>query len=250
MRTRRKSTTFGAIALVAVLAVGLVACDTGDPADRYPRRVPQGVDGAHPLKVFNLWPLFSAGAGNPDKPIALTFDDGPSPYTNQILDVLASRNAPATFFVVGYEIAGNEAVIQRAIGMGMRIGDHSWDHPQLTRVPFQQLVDEVVGTQNVLNGLIGPDKVKCMRPPYGDVNQTVVDLSGANGMASIIWDVNPSDYDAPSANDIYNRVIRAAHPGAIVGMHDGGGNRSRTVAALGAIIDTLRAQGYTLVSIC
>lgn len=237
--------------MLLLVAVGVLSASACNTADLYPRRIPIGVDGAHPLRVYNLWPLSAYGSGNPPKPIALTFDDGPSATTNAIVSVLASRHVTATFFEVTSMIPGREAIVQNILANGDRIGSHSVDHPDLTAIPFSRLVREVEDSKATLSRFLpADDGVRCLRPPYGANNQTVVNLDAANGMATIIWDVDPEDWKNPAPNDIYNRVVRAAHPGAIVGMHDGGGNRANTAAALGAIIDTLEQQGYTFVSIC
>lgn len=228
----------------------MAACgQPGRLADRYPRRVPVGVDGSHPLRFFNLWPLWWANQ-NPQFPIALTFDDGPSDWTPQVLDVLQGRGVPATFFQVGVNIPGREWIDQRIVSSGDRIGAHTWTHPDLTRVGFSRLVFEVEHSRDAVNRFLGADPARCLRPPYGNSNDLVLNLLAANSLAEARWDVDPTDWQVPPAQVIADRVVGAAHPGAVVLLHDGGGYRGNTVAALPQIIDRLRARGYTFVSIC
>ena len=237
--------------LVAVAATVLVAgcVHQGDPADRYPRRVPVGVEGARPLRFFNVWPLWWANADVPN-PIALTFDDGPSDWTPQVLDVLQGRDVPATFFVIANQIPGREWMLRRALDQGDRIGSHSYSHPDLSLIPFEALRFQVEYSRDIINGYMGAYPIRCLRPPYGGSNDTVVKFLAANTLAEARWDVDPTDWAVPPTQVIADRVVGAAHPGAVVLMHDGGGYRGNTVAALPQIIDRLRAQGYNFVSIC
>lgn len=232
-------------ALIGVAIFLLVGCAPASPANRYPRRVP----GAIPLRFFNLFPLRAVN-NDPPMPIALTFDDGPSDYTPQVLDVLQRRNVPATFFEEGVNISGREWMLQRIVAQGDRIGVHSWNHPNLLSFSGDALKFQVEYTRDIVNGYLGNDPVKCMRPPYGNSNNTVFGAETTAGMAEARWDVDPTDWQVPSSQVIADRVVGAAHPGAVVLMHDGGGYRGNTVAALPQIIDRLRAQGYNFVSIC
>jgi peptidoglycan/xylan/chitin deacetylase (PgdA/CDA1 family) len=108
----------------------------------------------------------------------------------------------------------------------------------------------VESTRNVLNQYMADEPVKCLRPPYGNSNPTLLNLESANSLAEARWDIDPADWQVPDVQTIINRVLGAAHPGGIILMHDGGGFRGNTVAALPVIIDTLRSWGYTFVSIC
>ncbi len=184
------------------------------------------------------------------KVAALTFDDGPSPvYTPQILQVLTQYHVPATFQVVGQEAAATPGLLVQEKADGMTLTNHTWDHTDLTKLGPSGWPGEVDRTSNLITAITG-QPVKCLRPPYGATNGSVVSQLAQRGLGELMWDVDPSDYLRPGTSVIVQRVLSALHPGAIIGMHDGGGDRSQTVAALPAIISGIQAAGYTLVPVC
>ncbi|HVX20199.1 MAG TPA: polysaccharide deacetylase family protein [Acidimicrobiales bacterium] len=200
--------------------------------------------------IYNL----ITAAGSPYHPgqkvVALTFDDGPDPtYTPQILQVLTAYHVPAAFQIVGYEGAEYPGLLAQEAADGMTLTNHTWTHVDLRTQTPAQWVSQVDATDNLISSVTG-QPVRCLRPPYGDTNASVLAQLGQRGLAELYWDVDPSDYLRPGTSVIVQRVLGALHPGAIIGMHDGGGNRSQTVAALPAIIDGARAAGYTFVSVC
>jgi peptidoglycan/xylan/chitin deacetylase (PgdA/CDA1 family) len=185
-----------------------------------------------------------------DKVAALTFDDGPNPtYTPQILAVLTQYHVPATFQIVGYEGSARPDLLKLEATDGMTLTNHTWDHADLTRLNPAQFAGEVDATTNLIQSVTG-QSVKCLRPPYGYSNGSVLTQLAQRGLGELLWDVDPSDYTTPGSGVIANRVLAALHPGAIVILHDGGGDRSQTVAALPAIISGIQAAGYTLVPVC
>jgi peptidoglycan/xylan/chitin deacetylase (PgdA/CDA1 family) len=190
--------------------------------------------------------LYPAG----DKVAALTFDDGPNPtFTPQILQVLTQYHVPATFQIVGYEGAARPDLLKAEAADGMTLTNHTWDHAGLTSLNPAQFAGEVDATTNLIQSTTG-QTVKCVRPPYGYTNGSVVAQLAQRGLGELLWDIDPSDYATPGAGVIVSRVLAALHPGAIVILHDGGGDRSQTVAALPAIITGIQAAGYTLVPVC
>jgi peptidoglycan/xylan/chitin deacetylase (PgdA/CDA1 family) len=182
--------------------------------------------------------------------VALTFDDGPSPaFTPQVLNVLTQNHVPATFQIIGRQGAAYPYLLRAAVADGMTLTNHTWDHVDLTGLaPFgwQREVDQ---TSQLITSVTG-QSVKCLRPPYGATNRSVVGQLAQRGLGELMWDIDTADYLRPPASVIAQRVLSALHPGAIVIMHDGGGDRSQTVAALPAIIQGIRAAGYQLVAIC
>jgi peptidoglycan/xylan/chitin deacetylase (PgdA/CDA1 family) len=185
-----------------------------------------------------------------DKVAALTFDDGPNPtYTPQILAVLTQYHVPATFQIVGYEGSARPDLLKLEVADGMTLTNHTWDHADLTRLNPAQFAGEVDATTNLIQSVTG-QSVKCLRPPYGYSNGSVLAQLAQRGLGELLWDVDPSDYTTPGSGVIAHRVLAALHPGAIVILHDGGGDRSQTVAALPAIITGIQAAGYTLVPVC
>ena len=180
----------------------------------------------------------------------LTFDDGPSTYTSGVVDVLRRYKAPATFFTVGYEAAARPDLLRAEAAAGSSVEIHDWDHADLTRLPPAAIDNELQRAANTVQAAIGR-RPSCFRPPYGATNATVVAEGSKLGLHQILWNVDPSDYVRPGTAVIVSRVLAAATGrGLVIGIHDGGGDRSQTIAALPAIIDGLRARGYTLVRLC
>lgn len=189
----------------------------------------------------------SSIGGGPPK-IALTFDDGPHPaFTPAILDILKAKGAPATFFVLGLQAARYKDLVRREVAEGHAVADHSWNHPRLAGRPAPFVQQQLAQTRDVLAS--AGASVKLFRPPYGSYDGTTVQVAQGLGMRTVIWRVDTSDYRKPGANVIAQRALAGARPGAIVLLHDGGGDRSQTVAALPIIIDELRNRGYELVLI-
>ncbi len=184
--------------------------------------------------------------GNADAIIYLTFDDGPSPYTQAILDVLTRYDAKATFFMLGGSAQGQSDLLRRVYEAGHGIGNHSWSHRKLVGLSEKTFNGEVVETANVL----GEYGAACMRPPYGATDPSTYAHSTKLGYAVVLWSIDPTDWKRPGAQAIANHVIRRAFPGAIVVLHDGGGDRSQTVAATETILRELGAQGYRFQAYC
>ncbi len=181
--------------------------------------------------------------------VALTFDDGPSAYTSQILRTLLAYRAPASFEIIGSQGAENLNLVRQEAADGFALVNHTWDHVDLATLSPSGWVGEVDATDNLLSS-IKDREPSCLRPPYGYTNSSVVSQLAARGLGELMWDVDPSDYLQPGTSVIVQRVLSALHPGAIIIMHDGGGNRSQTVAALPAIIDGIRGAGYSIVEVC
>jgi peptidoglycan/xylan/chitin deacetylase (PgdA/CDA1 family) len=180
-------------------------------------------------------------------PVALTFDDGPWPHTTQqMLTILSQRQAPATFFVVGRQVERYPELVRQEVAAGMAIGSHSYSHPQpFDRLPVARIRDEITEGRRTLQPL-GVHPVG-FRPPGGATSPAVTAAAQVLGDRTVLWSVDPADWQPGVTSDqLVWRVLAAARPGAIVLLHDGGGNRSATVAALPAIIDGLRRLGLTL----
>ena len=187
-------------------------------------------------------------AGAQHREIALTFDDGPGPYTPKVVSVLERYGVPATFFEVGSEVQTFHAGTAEILAHGWVIGDHTQDHAPMSHLPFaeqkSQLVDQIKSV-----GAYGTPFPRLFRPPYGYWNTDTVKLLRQYRMLMVLWTVDTEDYRLPGVDSIVHTVVSGAQPGAIVLMHDGGGNRQETVDALPTIIKTLRARGYKLVTV-
>ena len=175
--------------------------------------------------------------------VALTFDDGPNPpYTGQILDILARYQVPATFFCVGLQARAHPADVARMAAAGHGLGNHTWSHPFLPDLSRAQLAEQLDRTDEAIAAAgAGPG---LFRPPYGSRSPDVLRWLGERGTPIALWDVDPSDWARPGAALIAGRVLMRARPGTIILMHDGGGDRAQTVAALPLIIEGLLDRGF------
>jgi peptidoglycan/xylan/chitin deacetylase (PgdA/CDA1 family) len=180
--------------------------------------------------------------------IALTFDDGPWPDTPGFLAVLEREHVPATFFQIGRQISTyGGAVDLRMLADGDMIGDHTWDHANVAAGgPFA--VSEISSTASAIRKLTG-FKPCLFRAPGGAVGPNLITAARGLGFATIQWDIDPRDWSRPGTAAILANVIQNSHPGAIVLQHDGGGDRSQTLAALPQEIRALRRRGYTFVTV-
>jgi cellulose synthase/poly-beta-1,6-N-acetylglucosamine synthase-like glycosyltransferase/peptidoglycan/xylan/chitin deacetylase (PgdA/CDA1 family)/spore germination protein YaaH len=208
------------------------------------------------------WRIQQMGAA-PHK-VALTFDDGPDPrWTPKILDILKQKQAPATFFVIGEAANQYTSIVKREYAQGEEIGNHTFTHPETELVTKTQLQLELNVTELLLESMLGV-KTTLFRPPYGIDHQPeaaseVQMLPVAQSAGYVIigarldphdWGENNGQPPAP-ADTLVQRVLAdaATNKGNIILLHDGGGDRSHTVAALPQIIDGLRAKGYEFVSV-
>jgi peptidoglycan-N-acetylglucosamine deacetylase len=182
----------------------------------------------------------SAGAKAPFKRggvVYLTFDDGPGPYTPAILNILRATHSTATFFELGFRQAQYPAEPARIRAQGSSVGNHTYSHPNLTKLTPSQIQWQVAH---------GPQS-RCVRPPYGATNATVQRILSQLGLRQVLWSVDTRDWSQPGiAHIVKTATGPQVRAGTIVLMHDGGGNRSQTVAALPQIITTLQHQGYVI----
>ena len=179
------------------------------------------------------------------KCIALTFDDGPGEYTDTLLDELKAKNVHVTFFLVGSSVATMPNIVKRAVAEGHAIGNHSWTHPDFPNLSDDEIADEVDRTSRAIKDATGLT-TNLMRPPYGDTNDTVAKILKDRGMAQILWNVDTEDWKNLDSQITTQRALEGAQNGAIILMHD---IHPSSVKAAPGIIDKLRAQGYTLVTV-
>jgi peptidoglycan-N-acetylglucosamine deacetylase len=181
---------------------------------------------------------------DPKKPmVALTFDDGPHfEYTMQILDCLKQYNGLATFFVLGNRVEKNKSVIKSIIENGNEIGNHTYDHKQLTKLSSKAITNEVAKTTNILKEITNI-KPNLIRPTYGSVNNKVKLYSGA---PLILWSIDTLDWKTRNEQMIINEVLKNVKDGDIILMHD---IYKTTAMAAEVIIKELSSQGYQLVTI-
>jgi cellulose synthase/poly-beta-1,6-N-acetylglucosamine synthase-like glycosyltransferase/peptidoglycan/xylan/chitin deacetylase (PgdA/CDA1 family) len=198
--------------------------------------------------------------GGDTKKIALTFDDGPNArFTPQVLDILRRYQVPATFFIIGLEAERNPEFLKRIMDEGHEIGNHTYTHPNIMEIPHWLLRLELNATERLLESRLGHRSL-FFRPPYGeetfiapDTPDQAGDLLHISklGYYTVGMQIDPDDWNTPGVDEIVNTTIDKAvgGEGNIVLLHDGGGDRSQTVAALPRIIEGLRAHGFELVTV-
>jgi peptidoglycan-N-acetylglucosamine deacetylase len=179
--------------------------------------------------------------------VALTFDDGPHPkYTPQILALLTRYRAVGTFCMVGSMAARYPDLVRQVVTAGMRLCDHSVTHSNnLPALPKSRIDAEIVGGKSELLAAAGQQvSVDYFRAPAGRWSDSVRHIAARHGMMPLSWSVDPRDWSRPGTELIVARVKRSVHPGAIILLHDGGGRRDQTVAALSQLLPWLVEHGY------
>jgi cellulose synthase/poly-beta-1,6-N-acetylglucosamine synthase-like glycosyltransferase/peptidoglycan/xylan/chitin deacetylase (PgdA/CDA1 family)/spore germination protein YaaH len=194
--------------------------------------------------------------------VALTFDDGPDPeWTPDILDILKAKGIKASFFVVGVNAEDHPELLQRIVAEGHDVGNHTFTHPNLGEFSSGLVTLEINANQRLVEALTGRS-MRLFRAPYlGDTDPTTsdeigpIEIAQSMGSTSVGVNVDPDDWQGPSADEIVQRVVSQVNGpnpetrGNIILLHDSGGDRSATVAALPRLIDMLKAQGYTFVPV-
>jgi peptidoglycan/xylan/chitin deacetylase (PgdA/CDA1 family) len=183
-----------------------------------------------------------------DKPyIAMTFDDGPSSATTpRLLDILKQRNIKATFFLIGQNAAANPDIVRRILADGHEIGNHSWTHPQLSKLSDDRVTAEISKTQDAIKEASGFTPT-LLRPPYGAITARQREwIESQFGLSIILWSVDPLDWKRPGASVITQRILGEVHPGSIILSHD---IHKQTVDAMPATLDGLIAKGYKFVTV-
>lgn len=182
------------------------------------------------------------------KYIALTFDDGPSGYTQRILDILKERGAKATFFNLGSQVSGRPALAKAVLESGNELASHTNQHMNLPDCDRDTLRSEISSAFDAIEGAVG-SRPQMIRAPYGAFTDVEWARAGDLISCNVLWNIDTLDWKRPGAQAIVDGVLSNAYNGAIALMHDGGGNREQDIEALPAIIDGLRAQGYELVTV-
>jgi peptidoglycan/xylan/chitin deacetylase (PgdA/CDA1 family) len=181
---------------------------------------------------------------NADKAIALTIDDGPNRvYTPQVLDVLAEYHVTATFSMIGMHVAAYPYLARAVADAGHRIANHTWDHADLTRMRARRLHDELTRASDAIHAATGVH-AGLFRAPYGAWSPAVIRLCEQMRMVPVDWSVDPRDWARPGVRRIVSDIMNKTQPGSIILEHDGGGNRSQTVAALRIVLPRLLNEGY------
>lgn len=179
------------------------------------------------------------------KCVALTFDDGPGPYTNRLLAMLASRHVRVTFFLIGQNIRGREAIVRRELDQGNAIGDHTWSHPDLPTLSKGTVRSQLTRTLAEIVRATGKP-TRLMRPPYGATDRRVVRVTRGLGLAQILWSVDTVDWRDRNSKIVAHRAVTEARRGDIILMHD---IHPTTVNAVPRILQGLTERGFTFVTV-
>ncbi len=241
------------LALLSVLALNVVSMSSQQPvAQSMPASAPaikpepalEGDDTSPTTRDEStgaVWHVHTKA-----KEIALTFDDGPYPfYTPVLLHVLERSRVPATFFVVGRSAQEFPELVTRIVESGDEIGNHTFNHYTLTALPDDEIASQIQSDGVFLEQFTGKP-VTLFRPPHGRLNRHVVEIASELGYHTILWSDAANDVKDIPPEVIITRVMSEASPGGIILLHSG---QYRTIVALPDIIDGLRAQGYTFVTV-
>lgn len=182
------------------------------------------------------------------KVVALTFDDGPSDYTQRYLDILSEHNARATFFCLGTQAQRYPDLVKAIEDQGSQVASHTLSHQELPKLDADTFKTEVNDAFAALtNG--GAPATTVIRPPYGALDPNAWVTSGGTFSTSVIWTLDSLDWKRPGVDAIVNSCTQGVYSGAIILMHDGGGNRDQDLEALPRILQKLSDEGYTFVTI-
>ena len=181
-----------------------------------------------------------------EKCVALTFDDGPGPKTPELLDILAKEKVPATFMLVGRAVKTYPDIVAREVKEGHVLANHTWSHPQLTKISDSKINKEISSTLEAIKKAVPNAEVNLTRPPYGAFNSRVTAALKSLKQSVILWDVDTLDWKNPNPQSVLEQVKKQTKAGSIILMHD---IHPTTIQAVPDIIKHLRSQGYTLVTV-
>lgn len=241
------------------------AAPTRKPAEEVSKRVQSSVDQRKKQQqeraarsyrslsqLQHKYPAIFKNSGSAhNKQIALTFDDVPAAFTHKILDVLKKYDVKATFFVVGNRAEAHPEIVKRIVREGHLIGNHSYNHPLMTRLSMESFKRQIMRTDQILYRLTGYHP-KYIRPPYGEINERELRWVGQQGHIIVNWDVDSQDWRGISAQRVYSNILNYTQPGSIILQHASGnanGVLQGTLSALPRVIEKLESEGYHFVTL-
>lgn len=226
-----------------LIGMGVVANQLGWGVSCY--RSVQAHRGARPPGAGPLQRWVSTSG---ERVVALTFDDGPDDSTPAVLDELARLGVVATFFVVGDRVAGREDVLRRMVADGHVVGTHGMHHRPFTELDDVALDAGLATAATELGAVLG-QPVALLRPPGGRYDARVIAAAAGAGLTTWLWTIDPEDWSGGDAGAIATAVLAKLAPGAVVLLHDGGGDRTPTIGALDALVRGATARGFRFVTL-
>ncbi|WP_405143474.1 polysaccharide deacetylase family protein [Sphaerisporangium sp. NBC_01403] len=179
------------------------------------------------------------------KCIALTFDDGPWPYTPELLDTLKKHKAKATFFLLGRKVGSRAELTRRIVAEGHEVGNHTWDHPDLTTLSNEEILDEMTRTSEVIDQAIGKAPTM-MRPPNGATDDRVTQLMAELALPQILWTGSTLDWQSRDTAVIAKKTLKLAKRNGVILLHD---IVPETVKAMPTVLKALEKQNYRFVTV-
>jgi peptidoglycan/xylan/chitin deacetylase (PgdA/CDA1 family) len=184
------------------------------------------------------------------KLICLTYDDGPDPFTPKLLAYLNENKVPATFYMLGERVKEYPHMVQQIVESGHELGNHTYDHKQLSKMSADKIREELVSTQELLTSASSSAPVPTMRPPYGAQNATVRAICKELGYKVVLWDVDTNDWMGRPAAQMINTILKGTSDGSIILMHDRKHKGVETVLeTTKTVVPELRARGFTFVTV-
>ncbi|MGI8906664.1 MAG: polysaccharide deacetylase family protein [Candidatus Sumerlaeaceae bacterium] len=211
--------------------------------DSSPQRAASATASSTGSQVITAWPTGK-------KLVALTYDDGPDPFTPKLLDYLNENKVPATFYMLGERVKEYPGMVQTIVQTGHELGNHTYNHKQLTKMNAAAVREELSSTQDLLTSASNGAPVPTMRPPYGAHNSTVRSVCAELGYKVLLWDVDTNDWMGRPAAQMINTILKGTSDGSIILMHDRlHRGRDTVMETTRAIVPELRARGYTFVTV-
>ncbi len=175
----------------------------------------------------------------------LTFDDGPNPDTTpQLLALLAEEKVPATFFLIGSQIALYKKFAENIVNSGHAVGNHSYRHEFMPAAPLKRIQEDISLTNKLLEQISNGQTPRLFRPPFGILDNRVADYVRGLGMNIVYWTIVPEDWRHPGAKRVAERVTQRMSDGAIIVLHEGSSISNQTLEATKTIIEQAKAAGY------
>jgi peptidoglycan/xylan/chitin deacetylase (PgdA/CDA1 family) len=194
---------------------------------------------------MSTFPFSSVITG--DSHIAMTFDDGPHAVNSpRLIDIAAERQIRLTFFIQGKCAEANPDLVRRAANDGHEIANHTWSHPNLSKLSIDEVRTELLRTDQIIDKISGT-RPRAMRPPYGELTPSQQEWIEAEfGYKIILWSVDPRDWQDPGAEAVASRILSETRPGSIILSHE---SISSTIDAMPQVFDTLIEKGFKFVTV-